>query len=329
MGRVGQHLVSYLLKRPECKVYFYPWENDYLAGSWPEEINRVVITDPTGLEIDQCISFCSVVDWRQDRYAKLTTPWIYYELSTLPREFADGINTNDAVYVPSSFVRRVFSEQGVVIPITLMGHGFDPNYYRFFQRERGEVFVFLCVAEHTSRKNLPMLLRCFQRTFAREPDVRLVLKLGLQGEGDLRSQITQPGKVKLLTEPIQDDAGLAELYRGAHCFVLPTRAEGFGMPILEAMATGLPVIVTDYGGYLDFCNKDNSFLIRNKGMVDSDPACFPGFQSQWADPDEEHLSWLLRQVYEDYEGALVVGRKGFMTVRYDWTWAKQLAKLLP
>jgi len=329
MGKVGYHLVSYLLRRSHYKVYFYPWDNDYMAGYWPDEINELVISEPTGLDIDQSICFCSVLDARQDHFAHLTTPWIFYELSTQPSELVEDINGNDAVYVTSSFVKQTFLDQGVVVPVTVMGHGFDPDHYRFFERQKDGEFVFLCVAEHTPRKNLPMLVRCFERTFENQPGVRLLLKLGLLGEGELQREIRQPDKVTLLTDLIEDDAGLAELYGSAHCLVLPTRGEGFGMPVLEAMATGLPVIVTKYGGQLDFCNESNSFLIRNKGLVDSDPTCFPNIQSQWADPDEEHLSCLMQNVYENYERALEVGRRGYQTALADWTWEKQLARALP
>src|SRR5262249_1099660 len=163
MGKVGYQLVSYLLSRPNYRVFFYPWPNDYMAGNWPEEINRIVIDDPNGKEIDQAICFCSVLDAWQDHFARITTPWIFYELSTLPPEYVEAINGNEAVYVTSSFVRQTFLKQGVTVPITLLGHGFDPRYYRFFDREIAGEFRFLCLAENTPRKNLPMLVNCFER----------------------------------------------------------------------------------------------------------------------------------------------------------------------
>jgi tetratricopeptide (TPR) repeat protein len=55
---------------------------------------------------------------------------------------------------------------------------------------------------------------------------------------------------------------LAELYSTCDVLVHPYRGEGFGMPILEAMATGLPVMVTNGGACLDFCNHNNSILLN-------------------------------------------------------------------
>lgn len=330
MGRVGSYLVCHLLSRPDrYQVFFTPWETDYMAGSWGEEIDRLIVADPSALSIDQCLSFCSILDARQKHFARRTTPWLFYELNSLPEDVVEDVNSNDHVYLTSSFVQKTFVECGVTVPTSVLGHGVDPAHYRFFGRTAGHPFVFLCLAEHTPRKNLPMLVRCFERAFQGQDGVRLVLKLGLHGEGDLREVIRQPEKIELATDPLEDEAALVELYCRAHCFVLPTRAEGFGMPILEAMATGLPVIVTEYGGHLDFCNSSNAYLIANRGLVDSDPDCFPYVQSQWADPDEDHLIELLRRVYGDYEVALEKGRKASALVAADWSWEKQLVRAFP
>jgi glycosyltransferase involved in cell wall biosynthesis len=330
MGRVGQYLVWHLLARPErYRVYFSPWESDYMAGSWGDEINALLIDDPAAYDIDQCISFCSIVDARQKRIARRITPWFFYELNSLPATLVEDVNSNDHVYVTSSFVQRVFIKHGVTVPVSVLGHGIDPALYRFFPRSKADQFTFLCVAEHTPRKNLPMLIRSFERAFAKEKGVQLKLKLGLHGEGDLREQITLPEQVILATEELDAEADLVELYRQAHCFVLPTRAEGFGMPILEAMATGLPAIVTNYSGHLDFCRSDNAYLLNNKGLVSSDPACFPYVESQWADPDEDHLTHLLREVYDRYDEALAKGAAAAKMAAELWTWDQQLARVFP
>jgi glycosyltransferase involved in cell wall biosynthesis len=58
-----------------------------------------------------------------------------------------------------------------------------------------------------------------------------------------------------------EDATLAALYRGCDAFVLPYRGEGFGMPLLEAMACGKPAITTAQGPSQDFCSEKTAYLI--------------------------------------------------------------------
>jgi len=300
-----------------------------MAGSWEPEIEALVVEDPSVLPIDQWISFCSVLDARQTGCGRRTTPWYFYELSTLPEDIVEHVNCHDHAYLTSSFVQKVFIDHGVTTPTSVLGHGIDPRLYQYSARARSEPFTFLSVGEHTPRKNLPALIRCFERAFSSTENVRLVLKLGLHGEGDLRRHIIEPSRIVLLTESLDREEELVELYRQAHCFVLPTRAEGFGMPVLEAMATGLPVIVTGHGGHLDFCTDDNSYLIKNCGLVASDPGCFPYVESLWGDPDEEHLTHLLRLVYEDYDRASELGVRAAEMVAKEWTWEQQLSRAFP
>ena len=330
MGKVGAALVSHLLARPQYRAYFWPWDNDFMKDYWPDEVDRIVIHSPEGLGIDQSITFCSVLNAREAHWAPQTTVWLYYELNTVPPDVVAAINSNDHVYVTSSFVQQVFARHGVVVPMTVLGHGFDPRHYPYVPRTRGKEFVFLCVAEPTSRKNLPMLVRCFERAFQGVPDVRLVLKLGVRrGEDLLRHHISRPDRVTLDTRLLPEERDVAALYRQAHCFVLPTRAEGFGMPILEAMATGLPVIVTNYSGPLDFCTEANAYLLNSRRLVDSDPDCFPYIAGQWADPDPDHLIHLLRHVHDHYAEALAKGEAAHRTAHAHWTWERQLTRAFP
>ena len=329
MGRVGNYLVSHLLSTGRYKVYFSPCDSDYMTDRWRKEIRDIILRNPGSKDIDQSIDFCSVHDARRPRSAKCMSTYFYYELNSLPKKIVEDINSNDQVYVCSSFIHKTFLREGVTAPITVLGHGFDPKFYTPTKRLRGKEFTFLCVAEHTPRKNLPILIRCFERAFQNVKDARLVLKLGLHGEGDIRHYITKPAMVSTYRRRTLSETSLADLYKSAHCFVLPTRAEGFGMPILEAMATGMPVIVTNYSGHLDFCTDENSFLIANKGLVDSSMDCFPNIKSQWGDPDPDHLISLMRWVYDNYDRALEVGGKAQEQIHAHWTWKQQLSASFP
>ena len=57
------------------------------------------------------------------------------------------------------------------------------------------------------------------------------------------------------------EAEMAGLYSACDCLVHPFRGEGFGLPVVEAMACGLPVIVTGAGPALDYATDETAFLI--------------------------------------------------------------------
>jgi D-inositol-3-phosphate glycosyltransferase len=98
------------------------------------------------------------------------------------------------------------------------------------------------------RKNIAMLLRAFEKVRTQVPDVKLVL-VGDVPEPELVALVAGSGLQEAIEFPgIVDKDDLLRLYQGAELFVLPSRQEGLGIVMLEAMACGTPVITTAYGG---------------------------------------------------------------------------------
>ena len=152
----------------------------------------------------------------------------------------------DAVIVTSEFVRtRAIERLGLtsdrihVIPLAI-----DHTLFRPGDEER-EPFI-LYPARPWPHKNHPRLFEAFATLRATRPKLRLVLTGGgLERLGQLPEGVESLGVVPT-TE-------LASLYRRAACLVYPSLYEGFGLPPLEAMASGCPVAAADVGAIPEVC----------------------------------------------------------------------------
>jgi glycosyltransferase involved in cell wall biosynthesis len=99
----------------------------------------------------------------------------------------------------------------------------------------------------------------------------------------------------VLIEDDLTDAELKALYLQCHALVAPSRAEGFGLPLAEAMLSGLAVITTGWGGQLDFCNDETAWLVDYR--FEPARSHFGLFHSVWAAPNVHDLARAMREVY--------------------------------
>jgi glycosyltransferase involved in cell wall biosynthesis len=116
---------------------------------------------------------------------------------------------------------------------------------------------------------------------------------------------------------------MASLYRSANALVLPYRGEGFGMPLVEAMACGTPVIVPQAGPALEFCNADDSYFIpATEVPVPEPPPPLGEFSGLWTwfEPDVTSLARTMRHIYEHPEEARQRGAQASERVRKTFSW---------
>ncbi len=271
-------------------------------------------------------------------------PWEY---GGIPRNWVQPMCEQiDEIWVYSTWVRDCYLASGVpedkvqIIPLGVDTRLFQPEGPRFPLASK-RTFRFLFLGGTIHRKGIDILLRAYLKAFRKSDEVCLVIK-GQSGQTYLGSELhellesiskedLEAPEIEYLTQAMEEDA-LASLYRACDVFVMPYRGEGFGLPMAEALASGLPVIATGRGAAMDFLAEDRAYFIPSLrtpiGSVpvgDLQPSA-PGFWLE--EPDEAALVDLLREAYLHPEAAATKGRQGRSYAVEHLSWNRSTERVL-
>ena len=185
-----------------------------------------------------------------------------------------------------------------------------------------DTFLFYTIAEWTERKSVEKTVEAYLRAFSPRDRVLLIIKStpadrrqhgaagGPAQEGTsswalarVLARHRDPPPVRLITRDLAD-AEIAALHRRGDCFVSLARSEGFGLGSFDAAAHGNPVVITGFGGQLDYLS-DSPYLVGFGLVSVHDPINFPSAspEQRWAEPDIDHGAALMREVFERPERA--------------------------
>jgi glycosyltransferase involved in cell wall biosynthesis len=192
-----------------------------------------------------------------------------------PPAWAAKINRQfDQLWVHTDWIRQQAAASGIdPARVSVVPLGIDPAVFRpdgpAHPLQTKKSFRFVFVGTAVVRKGFDTLLSAYRRAFTREDDVCLVIKdhsANAFHTPTYREAIQNMMSDERAPDLIYIDAfftgeKIASLFRACHVGVFPYRAEGFCLPILEAMACGIPSIVPNLGACVDFCSEKTSFVM--------------------------------------------------------------------
>ena len=162
-----------------------------------------------------------------------------------------------------------------------------------------------------SRKGFDVALLAFARFHANHPDTFLYLHTfaGKQDGGlDLRRMVGELGLTSsvLICHQARERLGysdevMVKIFRSMDVLLMPSRAEGFGVPIIEAAGCAVPAIATDHSSMTELVRESGGWLVKSQPMRIISEAW-------WANPDINHLVHAMEQAYQAKRNGEIVSR---------------------
>jgi glycosyltransferase involved in cell wall biosynthesis len=262
-------------------------------------------------------------------------PW---EFGALPKLWVEVFSTQvDEMWAVSNYVRDVYIASGIPAErVFVVPNGFDPKKFHIGTKptklKTKKKFKFLFVGGTIYRKGIDILIDAYMKAFTKNDDVCLVIK-DMGGDSfykgiNFREKIAEKRKEHNAAEveyidTMLSDEKLAGLYTACDVYVHPYRGEGFGLPILEAMACSIPAIVPNGGACLDFCNENNSLFVTAPKRYHS--------EKRVGDYETTIVPWLLEPSVDDLQDKMKyaeshrsemkeLGKRAYDDAHARWTW---------
>jgi glycosyltransferase involved in cell wall biosynthesis len=228
-----------------------------------------------------------------------------WEETQFPHEWVDDFNSSlQGITCLSDHVRKVLIDNGVSVPLTTGGCGVD--HWLSIESDASYVvkarrFRFLHVSSCFPRKGADAMLKAYGAAFTSRDDVSLVIKTFANPHNEIHKWLEEAQRGRddfphvCIIEQDLSDAQLKSVYSQCHALVAPSRAEGFGLPLAEAILSGLQVITTGWSGQLAFCNEETAWLVDYEFARAQSHFALP--LSAWAEPSVESLTNVMRAVH--------------------------------
>ncbi len=265
--------------------------------------------DPPAGTVLHCSTPAHLLRYRAGQRLVLNTMW---ETTHLPEAMREILHLFDTILVPSVQNLELFGEFHPDVHYVPLG--IDPERWKpTLRTPPTHRFEFL-IGGSGVRKGPDLAYKAFRAAFPEGswdgPTPWLTFKSPNPSPffGQNISQVN--GKI-----PAEDEIAL---YERAHCYLQPSRGEGFGLQPLQAIAQGLPTILTAAHGHASFAEYG---IPIDSQLVPTIPGSFMfGEAGDWWEPDVDQLAEKMRWVYDNYNIASTMAWSSAQVVHETFTW---------
>ena len=275
-----------------------------------------------------------------DNYDGIKIGYNVWETTRQPDVFFEQLKKFDQVWVPTEWQRKCTVEQGIPSEkVKVVPEGVDVNMYkpknRVVSKPIDRPFRFILVGRWEYRKSTREIIQTFTNTFSENEDVELLLlvdnEFASDGLNSTEERLEKFGishkGIKVLHHLSKDE--YAETLKSCDVFLSCARSEGWNLPLIEAMACGIPSFYSNWGGQLEFA-KDKGIPIQIKeeisASVVNDESWNSNTPGNFAEPDFEDLSSKMKEVIQNYTFYKRKSLEESDEIREKFTW-KNAAKI--
>lgn len=297
--------------------------------------SQQVLLNAAATSRDQDINICWTAIDIKGYFRGLNIQWVVFESTVVPAIMTSCLQNADLLWVPSKWGKQVLINNGYNADrIDVVPEGVDAcQFHPYYKSPPTDPLQFLFIGKYESRKSVRETLQAWKQAFGDDPGVKLTVKTHVFSDdqeklNEVRELLDNLGlRNAIVLWGAYDDQDIQNLYRQSHVFVLPTKGEGWGLPLIEAAASGLPIVTTNYSAHSEFLPHSSCvFVDYHLSPINCEfyKSCYPNQTDWglWAQPNVNSIAQALVAARENYAHLRQQAEANASQVREHFAWSQ-------